>query len=145
MEGETYTIGKFAKILGVSQRTIDFYTRLGLLRPKQASPGHGYRHYTEEDRKRMAMIKQLQAQKFSLQEIRQILNKKKGQQEYSGIEIMEKIADDLDRLHKLIKKTRSASLVDNQMAMRVLTAQALQKATGLCSMLVTFLQDMPLL
>jgi DNA-binding transcriptional MerR regulator len=70
MDGENYTIGEFAKLLGLSPRTIDFYTRQGLLRPQQAVRSHGYRHYTEEDRRRISLIKQLQAKKFSLQEIR---------------------------------------------------------------------------
>ena len=66
-----YTIGEFARLLGVSPRTIDFYTRQGLLHPDQNGRGHGYRHYTEDDRRRVSLIKQLQARKFSLQEIRQ--------------------------------------------------------------------------
>lgn len=148
MGGETYTIGKFAKLTGVSPRTIDFYTRQGLLHPAQETPGHGYRHYTEEDKKRMILIKQLQAQKFSLQEIRQILDKNYTQKNGSGLEIMEEVTIGLDRLQKLLKKTRPQNfrnLTKEQPAMRILTAQALQKATGLCSMLVAFLQEMPLI
>lgn len=147
MAGETYTIGEFAKLMGVSPRTVDFYTRQGLLHPAQGSPGHGYRHYSEEDKKRLAIIKQLQAQKFSLKEIRQILDKNFSQKDGSGLEIMEEVTLSLDRLQKLIKKTRAGNfgnLKNEQPAMRILAAQALQKATGLCSMLVTFLQELPL-
>lgn len=147
MAGETYTIGEFAKLMRVSPRTVDFYTRQGLLHPAQESPGHGYRHYTEEDKRRLAIIKQLQAQKFSLKEIRQILDKNCSQKNVSGLEVMEEVAHNLDRLQKLIKKTRAgnfANLTKEQPAMRILAAQALQKATGLCSMLVTFLQELPL-
>lgn len=147
MGGETYTIGELAKLMGVNPRTVDFYTRQGLLHPAQESPGHGYRHYTEEDKRRLAIIKQLQAQKFSLREIRQILEKNWAQKNGSGLEIMEEVTISLDRLQKLIKKTRAGNfgkLTNEQPAMRILAAQALQKATGLCSMLVTFLQEMPL-
>ncbi len=147
MVDETYTIGEFAKLMGVSPRTVDFYTRQGLLHPAQYSPGHGYRHYTEEDKRRMVIIKQLQAQKFSLKEIRQILDKTYAQKNGSGLEIMEEVTIGLDRLQKLIKKTRAGNfgnLTNVQPAMRILAAQALQKATGLCSMLVAFLQEMPL-
>jgi DNA-binding transcriptional MerR regulator len=147
MADETYTIGEFAKLMGVSPRTVDFYTRQGLLHPAQESPGHGYRHYTEEDKRRMVIIKQLQAQKFSLKEIRQILDKTYAQKNGSGLEIMEEVTIGLDRLQKLIKKTRAGNfgnLTNEQSAMRILAAQALQKATGLCSMLVGFLQEMPL-
>ena len=147
MAGESYTIGEFAKLMGVSPRTIDFYTRQGLLHPAQDSPGHGYRHYTEEDKRRLAIIKQLQAQKFSLKEIRQILDKNCLQKNGSGLEIMEEVTMDLDRLQKLLKKTRAENIKNltvDQTALRILAAQALQKATGLCSMLATFLQEMPL-
>lgn len=147
MAGESYTIGEFAKLMGVSPRTIDFYTRQGLLHPAQESPGHGYRHYTEEDKRRLAIIKQLQAQKFSLREIRQILDKNCIQKNGSGLEIMEEVTMDLDRLQKLLKKTRAENIKNltvDQTALRILATQALQKATGLCSMLATFLQEMPL-
>ena len=145
MERGNYTIGEFARLLGVSPRTVDFYTRQGLLHPEQSSHGHGYRRYTEGDRNRMALIKQLQARKFSLQEIGQILNSPNGQKATSTVEILEQVTIDLDRLQNLIQKTRSSTSSADQPAMRVVATEALQKATGLCSLLVTFLQDMPLL
>jgi len=64
MNEGNYTIGEFARLFGVSPRTIDFYTRQGLLHPEQGGRGHGYRHYTEEDRRRVSLIKQLQVNKF---------------------------------------------------------------------------------
>ena len=145
MERGHYTIGEFARLLGVSPRTVDFYTRQGLLHPEQPGRSHGYRHYTERDLNRIALIKQLQARKFSLQEIRQILNSPHGQKATSAVEILEQVMIDLDRLQNLIQKTRSSTSTADQPAMRVVAAEALQKATGLCSLLVTFLQDMPLL
>ena len=145
MENGNYTIGDFARLLGISPRTVDFYTRRGLLHPEQSSHGHGYRRYTDEDRNRMALIKQLQARKFSLQEIGQVLNSPNEQKATSAAEILEQVMIDLDRLQNLIQKTRSSVSSADQSAMRVVATEALQKATGLCSLLVTFLQDMPLL
>lgn len=138
-----YTIGEFAHLLGLSQRTIDFYTRQGLLRPEKTTPGHGYRHYAEEDRQRVAIIKQLQARKFSLQEIRNILDSPGSKLVPSAVEKIERVNLDLEKLRQLVQETRSSVPAVNESAMRVVATEALQKATGLCSLLVTLLQEMP--
>ncbi len=143
MERGNYTIGEFSRLLGVSPRTVDFYTRQGLLHPEQPGRGHGYRHYTEGDRNRMSLIKTFQARKLSLQEIRQILNSSGGQKDTSAVEVMERVALDLERLQKVIHETRSSASPSDQPAVRLVATEALQKATGLCSLLVTVLQDMP--
>ena len=144
MEGN-YTIGEFARLLGVSPRTVDFYTRQGLLHPEQAGQCHGYRHYTEGDSTRMTLIKQLQACKFSLQEIRQIFNSPGGEKAAAVADVMEQVTTDLDRLKKLIQENLASASAANQPALRLAAAAALQKATGLCSLLVTVMQDTPIL
>ena len=144
MSNGNYTIGEFSKALGVSPRTIDFYTRRGLLHPEQPSPGHGYRHYTEADCRRVALIKQLQAKKFSLQEIRQILEVPSDPKTPSVVEALEQIAVDLERLHNIVLENHAAAKVVNAPAMRAVATDALQKATGLCTLLVSLLQEMPL-
>ena len=138
-----YTIGEFARLLAVSPRTIDFYTRQGLLHPAQPARGHGYRRYTQEDRRRVSLIKQLQANKFSLQEIRQVLDSSSRKDVSSAVEAMEKMALDLKRLQSLVKNTRSSASKLNQSAIGALATEALQRATALCSVLVTLLQDLP--
>ncbi len=143
MANGRYTIGEFSKLMGLSPRTVDFYTRQGLLHPKQNSRGHGYRRYSEEDRHRVALIKQLQARKFSLLEIRKALDPSNGH-DHSAVESMEKIAVELERLRELVRQTRSAASEVDQPVIRVVATEALQKATALCSVLVTLLQDLPL-
>jgi len=145
MESEIYTIGEFARMLGLSPRTIDFYTRQGLLHPAQPERGHGYRHYSEGDRNRVALIKQLQGRKFSLQEIRRVLQSPGGRKAVSAVELMEQVTTDLNRLQSLIQKTRSPAYATDQPALRAVATEALQKATGLCSLLVALLQDIPVL
>jgi len=144
MNNESYTIGEFSKALGLSPRTVDFYTRRGLLHPDQPSPGHGYRHYTEEDCRRVALIKQLQAKKFSLQEIRQILESPSNPEAASAVEALEQIAVDLERLHHIVLENHAAAKGVDTPAMRTVATDALQKATGLCTLLVSLLQEMPL-
>ena len=145
MDHESYTIGEFAELMKLSPRTIDFYTRRGLLHPDQLREGHGYRHYTEGDRRRVTLIKQLQARKFTLQEIRQILEANGRKDIPSPVEAMERVASDLENLRTLVQETRSAALATDQPAIRLAAAEALHRATALCTLLITLLQDMPLL
>jgi len=118
MNNESYTIGEFSKALGLSPRTVDFYTRRGLLHPDQPSPGHGYRHYTEEDCRRVALIKQLQAKKFSLQEIRQILESPSNPEAASAVEALEQIAVDLERIQHIVLENKEAAKGDDKPDMR---------------------------
>jgi MerR family copper efflux transcriptional regulator len=64
-----YKIGELARLSGVSPRTIDYYTGLGLLAPAKRSSGN-YRLYDHETLNRIRRIEHLKAQKFSLEEIR---------------------------------------------------------------------------
>jgi MerR family copper efflux transcriptional regulator len=145
MEEGSYTIGEFARITKLNPRTVDFYTRQGLLHPEQAQRGHGYRHYTEGDCHRVALIKQLQAQKFSLQEIRRVLRPDGRPNALSAVEAIERVTIDLEKLRNFVQEASSSALATDQPAMRAVAAEALQRATALCSLLVTLLQDMPLL
>lgn len=65
-----YRIGELARISGISPRTIDYYTGLGLLSPVKRSDGN-YRLYNDETLERIRRIEQLKAQKFTLEEIRE--------------------------------------------------------------------------
>ncbi|WP_420481821.1 MerR family transcriptional regulator [Cohnella zeiphila] len=64
-----YRIGELARISGISPRTIDYYTGLGLLTPVKRSDGN-YRLYDDETLDRIRRIEHLKAQKFSLEEIK---------------------------------------------------------------------------
>ncbi len=143
MADGSYTIGELSRQMGLSPRTIDYYTRQGLLHPGQSEPGHGYRHYTEGDRHRIALIKQLQARKLSLQEIRRVLDA--GSRSASAaMETMEHVALELERLRGLVQKTETLPSALEQPAMRAIATEALQRATALSSLLVSLLQEMPL-
>jgi len=92
----------------------------------------------------VALIKQLQSRKLSLQEIRRVLGAASSPELKSAVEAMGKVNFDLDKLQAIIQEARSSALALNQPAMRAVATEALQKATGLCSLLVTLLRDMPL-
>jgi MerR family copper efflux transcriptional regulator len=143
IETGSYTIGAFARSLGLSRRTIDFYTRQGLLHPDQKGSSRGYRRYNEEDRRRVTLIKQLQARKFTLQEIRQALQPNRDSNAGSVVGAMEKVAVDLEKLQSLIEETRLSASAADQPAVRAVATEALQRATALCSLLVGVLQEIP--
>ena len=145
MESKTYTIDEFAQLLGLSLRTIDFYTRQGLLRPEHGKKGHGYRHYTEKDRHRLSLIRQLQARKYSLQEIRRILHASERKPVASAMAAIERVSSDLEILQEVVQKSRSAAAAGDPSALRAIATEALQKALALSALLVTLLQDQPLM
>ncbi|NEU25175.1 MerR family transcriptional regulator [Paenibacillus ottowii] len=69
-----YRIGELAKAAGVSERTIDYYTKLGLIKPEERSLKN-YRLYNDETLNRLERINQMKQEKYSLEEIRQTLIK----------------------------------------------------------------------
>ncbi|AGL00755.1 MerR family transcriptional regulator [Desulfoscipio gibsoniae] len=64
-----YKIGTIAQLAGVSRRTIDYYTNLGLLKPIRSE--NNYRYYTGHTLARLKIIETLKAQRFTLEEIRE--------------------------------------------------------------------------
>ena len=67
------TIGVLARDSGVNLETIRFYERSGLLPAPQRSPS-GYRHYQEQDVRRLRFIRRGRELGFSLEEIRSLLD-----------------------------------------------------------------------
>lgn len=63
-----YKIGEIAELAGVSRRTIDYYTNLGLLNPIRSESN--YRYYAQDALVRLKFIEGLKAQRFTLEEIK---------------------------------------------------------------------------
>ena len=66
------SIGETAKRLGLSQDTLRYYERIGLLTAVQRDTG-GRRRYRRKDLSTLGFIKRAQAMNFSLREIMQLL------------------------------------------------------------------------
>lgn len=64
-----YRIGELSKLAGVSPRTIDFYTSMGLIEPETRS-AKNYRLYSDETLLRLKRIVQMKKDKYSLEEIK---------------------------------------------------------------------------
>jgi MerR family copper efflux transcriptional regulator len=65
-------IGQLASLSGVSKRTVDFYTGLGLLTPVRRNTGN-FRLYQPSDVRRIAAIRRLEGQGIRLDEITHLL------------------------------------------------------------------------
>jgi DNA-binding transcriptional MerR regulator/cyclopropane fatty-acyl-phospholipid synthase-like methyltransferase len=68
MEKKYYTTGQFAKMANVSNRTIRYYDKQGLLKPHHISE-KGYRYYSDDDFVKLQQILSLKNLGFSLEEI----------------------------------------------------------------------------
>lgn len=67
-------IREFAKLTGVSVRTLHFYDEIGLLKPYSVDEQNGYRYYDEYSLTRMQEILFYRELDFQLKEIRMILS-----------------------------------------------------------------------
>lgn len=83
-----YRIGELAKAAEVSERTIDYYTKLGLIRPETRTQTN-YRLYSSETLLRLTRINEMKREKYSLEEIREKL---KQWEKLSGEEVTEKLS-----------------------------------------------------
>ncbi|RUT27935.1 MerR family transcriptional regulator [Paenibacillus zeisoli] len=64
-----YRIGELAKQANVSERTIDYYTKIGLITPESRTLKN-YRLYNHETLVRLERINQMKQEKYTLEEIR---------------------------------------------------------------------------
>lgn len=69
-----YKIGELANLCNVSSRTIDYYTKIGLLEPEKRT-NTNYRLYSDETLLRLKRIEILKKEKYTLEEIKGLLNR----------------------------------------------------------------------
>ena len=69
------TIKEFSKLCGCNPQTLRYYDRENLLKPVKVDEWSGYRFYEEEQAITFVKIKNLQKARFSIEEIRELLNK----------------------------------------------------------------------
>lgn len=69
MNMKLYRIGELARATSLSQRTIDYYTKIGLIEPAQRT-NTNYRLYHIETIERLERISQLKKEKYTLDEIK---------------------------------------------------------------------------
>ncbi|MFC0213778.1 MerR family transcriptional regulator [Paenibacillus chartarius] len=91
-EKKLYKIGELAHLAGVSSRTIDYYTKMGLINPETRSCTN-YRLYSDETLLRLKRIEHMKREKYTLEEIKSSLR------EWSAIGQSERVTDKLTSLH----------------------------------------------
>ena len=69
-----FTIGEFARLGGVSVRTLRHYDDIGLLRPVTVDPDTGYRGYSAEQLGRLNRIMAMKELGLSLVQTRRLLD-----------------------------------------------------------------------
>lgn len=72
-----YSTGKFAKLANVTERTIRYYDKIGLLKPSFVME-NGYRRYTQSDLLKLQKILSLKHMGFSLEEIYPMVSKEQN-------------------------------------------------------------------
>lgn len=98
-----YTIGKFSKMTGVPAKTLIWYDKEGVLKPKKVDADNGYRYYDDESLKKLIDIRFWQIMEFSIKDITDLspelisdkikLLKSKVGLIYSNIDILELARD----------------------------------------------------
>ena len=127
-EPRPLTIGKLAEAGGVGVETVRFYQRKGLLRtPDRAG---GFRHYGDEDLRRLRFIRQAQTAGFTLGEIAELLELDAGEDRSRARELAEARVKALD--------ARIAEMERARDALRRLANECRGGGRGACPILKSF-------
>jgi DNA-binding transcriptional MerR regulator len=98
-------IGEVAKLLGVTQKAIRHYHKIGLLTEPPRSDG-GYRLYTASDLVRLQRIRRLQALGLSLKEIKSLLGEHISGQERTLREVLQALLEELSTEIHILEERR---------------------------------------
>jgi DNA-binding transcriptional MerR regulator len=77
-DDELMTIGRFARLTGLSIGTLRHYDDVGLLPPASVDPASGYRRYRRDQGRRARQIAMLRWDGLPIEEIRQIIGDRAG-------------------------------------------------------------------
>ena len=109
--GAVYRIGELADLAMVSKRTIDYYTSIGLLKPKRSKAN--YRIYSDDSLRDLKFIEDCKKMHYPLDEIKRKLELKKAkkirdseveEQICAVTQQMKQLHDDLSVLLPLIEE-----------------------------------------
>ena len=111
------TIKDFALLCGCNPKTLRYYDQIGLLKPVRVDKFSGYRHYDERQALVFVKIKNLQSAGFSIDEIRDLLDKD-NEVIYAAFE--GKIREQEDRLQKIREIQKSYQTEMKEMDRKIL-------------------------
>src|SRR5437660_9802732 len=98
-------IGEIAKLLGITQKTIRHYHKVGLLAEPPRSDG-GYRLYTASDLLRLQRIRRLQALGLSLKQIKTLLGEHISAHERALREVLQSLLEELSAEIQMLEAQR---------------------------------------
>lgn len=140
-----YKIGELAELAGVSRRTIDYYTNLGLLKPDRSQSG--YRYYTEDCLLRLKLIESMKNQRLTLDEIKERMAALAGTLQPQGVtgkpprldiqflkEQFKQLEVQLAELQPLVNKMESGQAA-------VASRQAIMRSMALMQSLILYLSE----
>lgn len=131
-------IGELARLAGVSSRTIDYYTQIGVINEATRSPGQ-HRLYSEEALNTIRIIKEFQKQHYSLQEICQLFR------ENNNGDLLEKITNIRRYLEILQKEVAelypAVSLAGPNDQVRVVSRDLINNSIQVLQALIIMLGD----
>ena len=111
-----YRINEFAKLSGVSVRTLHYYDEIGLLRPSRVDKYSGYRYYDDMSVSRMQEILFFRELDFSLKDIQEILTSKNYDKQKALQQQKELLLQKRKRLERLIEALESAEKGERNMS-----------------------------
>lgn len=114
-----YRVGELARAAGVNPRTVDFYTRMGLIEPEGRTDAK-YRLYSEASLQRLKTIHELRSRKYSLEQIRTLLDRSP---EDAAAEAC-KLQSELEHMLSTVNSLKGAPL--DERTRGILTALALK-------------------
>lgn len=109
-------IKEFARLTGVSVRTLHYYDEIGLLHPAAVDRNTGYRDYDEQSLLRMQEILFYRELDFSLKSIRQILSSPNYDANQALAEQKDLLILKKERLERLISAIDRATKGENVMS-----------------------------
>ena len=101
MSGKNLKIGELAKLMEVSQDTLRFYEKHGLLAPSLRSQA-GYRLYSQADVERVGFIMSAKRVGFTLNEIHDLLGLEVTKDDKSCEDVKRFVDEKLDNLNQRI-------------------------------------------
>ncbi|GGH78630.1 DNA-binding transcriptional MerR regulator [Pullulanibacillus pueri] len=109
-------IGELAQKAGVSKRTIDYYTTLGLIEAQRSSSN--YRYYSEETVQRLKLIHYLKQEHLPLEEIKErlaIMDQYADDQTEKVFEKLQHIQEEMKRIEtELLQLKPTIEKLDNK-------------------------------
>jgi MerR family transcriptional regulator, copper efflux regulator len=97
-----YRIGELAELANVTKRTIDYYTNLGLLKAERTASN--YRYYSQETLEELRFIEACKKQQLSLQEIKELLVRKRQGKQSDIVHRANEIANQIHHLKENIQE-----------------------------------------